>query len=513
MTFRRFEMHHYRHILSRMRLGETDRAIARAGFMGRRKIARFRQSALQHGWLDPALPLPEDAELSRHAQARKDDHLLPSLVEPYSDEVISWIKDGVQGTTIHSALVRKHGFQGSYSSVRRFLAQFKAEHPQLTTILDFEPGDAAQVDFGKGPTIIDVYTGEILSTWAFVMTLAYSRHQYAEIVTDQKVGTWLGCHRRAFEFFNGVPKRLIIDNPKCAIVKACFHDPAVQRSYAEYAEGYGFLISPCPVRDPKKKGRVESGVKYLKRNFFPLREFRTLVDANNQVKQWILGEAGNRIHGTTKQRPLTMFAETERHVLQPLPDRPPECAQWAQAKLHGDCHVRFENCLYSAPFALCGKTLWLKATHSSMRIFHDYQLVACHARLTKPGARSTVDDHLPPNALAYKMRDPQWCLKQARSVGSSCTRLIESLFADRVLDNLRAAQGVIRLGDKYGLERLEAACQRALFFDNPRYGTVKTILKKGLDQQPDQQPLFESLAEVYTGKARFGRHLNTLNIH
>ena len=146
MTFRRFEMHHYRHVLSRMRLGETDRAIARAGLMGRRKIARFRQSALKQGWLDPALPLPEDAELARHVHARKDDHLLPSLVEPYSDEVIACIKDGVQGTTIHSALVRKYGFQGSYSSVRRFQAQFKADHPQLTTILEFEPGDAAQVE-------------------------------------------------------------------------------------------------------------------------------------------------------------------------------------------------------------------------------------------------------------------------------------------------------------------------------------------------------------------------------
>ncbi len=313
MTFRRFEMHHYRQVLSRMRLGETDRAIARTGLMGRHKAAQFRQSALEHGWLDPLLPLPEDAELARHFHTRKDDHLLSSLVEPYSDEVIAWTNDGVQGTT--------------------------------------------------------------------------------------------------------------------------------------------------------------------------------------------------------KQRPLSLFAETERHVLRAMPDRPPECAQWAQAKLHGDCHVRFENCLYSAPFALCGKTLWLKATHSTTRIFHDYQLVACHPRLTKPGTRSTVDDHLPPNASAYKMRDPQWCLKQARSVGSSCTRLTQSLFADRVLDNLRAAQGVIRLGDKYGVERLESACRRALFFDNPRYGTVKTILKKGLDQQPDQQPLFESLAEVYTGKARFGRNLNTLNIH
>jgi transposase len=513
MTFRRFEMHHYRQVLTRMRLGETDRSIARAVIMGRRKVAELRQIALRNNWLDPDLPLPDDKDLAHHLHRRKNDNLQPSLVEPYTDEVLAWRKDGIQGTTIHATLVRKYGFQGSYSSVRRFLAQFKTDHPEVTTILDFDPGDAAQVDFGKGPTIIDVYTGEIISTWFFVMTLAYSRHQYAEIVTDQKIGTWLGCHRRALEFLGGVPRRIIIDNAKCAIVKACFHDPAVQRSYAEYAEGYGFLISPCPVRGPKKKGRVESGVKYLKRSFLPLREFRTLADANSQLKQWILEEAGNRIHGTTKQRPLSMFAETERHLLQPLPHRPPECAQWARVKLHGDCHVRFLNCLYSAPFRLSGNTLWLKATDEVVRIFHDYQLVACHPRLTRPGDRSTVDDHLPPNALAYKMRDPQWCLKQARAVGPCCTRLIQVLFADRVLDNLRAAQGIVRLGDKYGPKRLEAASRRALFYNNPRYGTVKTILKKGLDQLADQPVLFESLADVYTGQARFGRDISLLNIN
>jgi len=511
MSFRRFEMHHYRQVLSRMRLEETDRSIARSGLMGRRKISLLRQIALKQGWLDPAKSLPDDQALAFYLGKRNDDKLLPSLVEPYGDEVLAWRKDGIQGTTIHAALVRKYDFQGSYSSVRRFLTKFKTDHPEMTTILDFDPGEAAQVDFGKGPQIIDVFTGEILSTWFFVMTLCYSRHQYAEFVTDQKVGTWLGCHRRAFEWFSGVPSRLIIDNAKCAIVKACFHDPAVQRSYADYAEGYGFLISPCPVRDPKKKGRVESGVKYIKRRFVPLREFRSLADANNQLRQWILGEAGNRIHGTTRQRPLTLFTETERHLLKPLPDRPPECAQWAQVKLHGDCHVRFANCLYSAPFRLIGKILWLKATGEIVRIFLEYQLVACHPRLTRPGSRSTVEDHLPPNALAYKMRDPQWCLKQARSIGPCCTELIKTLFADKVLDNLRAAQGIIRLGDKYGAQRLEAAARRALFFDNPRYQTVKTILNKGLDQQPDQQSLFGSLAEVYTGKARFGRDISLLS--
>ena len=227
-------------------------------------------------------------------------------------------------------------------------------------MLDFAPAEAGQVDFGKGPDIIDVFTGREIKTWIFVMTLCFSRHMYAEIITDQKVPTWLACHRRAFEFFNGIPHKMIIDNAKCAITRACYRDPEVQRSYGELAEGYGFLISPCPPRDPKKKGRVESGVKYVKKNFVPLRQFRSLTDANQQLKTWLLETAGNRIHGTTRQKPLTMFAETEKLMLQPLPDVPPQLAQWTQVKVHGNCHVQFEKAYYSAPFRLVRQKLWLK---------------------------------------------------------------------------------------------------------------------------------------------------------
>jgi len=143
--------------------------------------------------------------------------------------------------------------------------------PDVPLRLTFKPAEAAQIDFGAGPPITDVYTGEIFKTWFFVMTLCWSRHQYAEFVRDQTVATWLGCHRRAFESFSGVPSRAIIDNAKCAITKACVHEPAVQRAYAECAGGYGFKIDPCPPRDPQKKGIVEAGVKYIKGNFLPLR--------------------------------------------------------------------------------------------------------------------------------------------------------------------------------------------------------------------------------------------------
>lgn len=191
-------------------------------------------------------------------------------------------------------------------------------------------------------------------------------------------------------------------------------------------------------------------------------------------------------------------------MLRPLPDVPPEMAQWTRAKLHGNCHVQFEKSYYSAPFRLVHQTLWIKATDNTVKLYHDLNLAAVHSRLKRPGLKSTVDEHLPPEALAYKMQDSQWCLKQAQAIGPYCCRFVRELFANRVLDNLRAAQGVIGLGKKYGSVRLEAACQRALFFGNLKYRAVKSILVQGLDQLPleGEQTLLPS---AYTTSGRFMR--------
>ena len=506
MANRRFEMHQYRQVIHHMKNGQSDRAIAKSGLMGRLKCAAVRAMALENGWLDQT-PLPDDPKLADFFEGKKvDNPTHVSLTEPHKELIDSWVRQGIRSTTIHRALIEQFGFAGSYSSVRRCVKKIRKANPEASCVLEFEPAEAAQVDFGKGPTITDVFTGEVVKTWIFVMTLCFSRHMYAEVVTDQKVATWLGCHRRALEWFCGVPGKMIIDNAKCAIVKACFREPAVQRSYAEFAEGYGFVISACPPRDPKKKGRVEAGVKYVKGNFVPLRDFRSVADANDQLKRWLLHTAGNRIHGTTHQRPLTLFAETEKSMLKALPDVPVQIATWVEVKLHGNCHLQFEKCYYSAPYRLVHQSLWLKATETTVQIFHRFELVAVHPRLHKPGQRSTIDEHYPPEALAYKMQDPQWCLKQSRQIGPACHRLVRRLFAHRVLDNLRAAQGIISLGKKYGPRRLEAACTRALHYDNAKYRAVKSILHQGLDQSP----LFVAdniiaLAPAYTGAGRFQR--------
>jgi len=505
-------MYELRQVLMRMRLGDSDRALAKAGLIGRPKAKALRQLAEAEGWLEPEQPLPEDAVLAAALPPTRKRSSSISSVEPFRDKVEQWAVRDIPCRTIYQALKREYQYAGSYSSVYRFVQTIKPSQPQATMALDFAVGEAAQVDFGTGPELVDPETGEIFKTHFFLMTLCWSRHQYAEIVLDQKVPTWLECHRHAFEWFGGVPAKVIIDNAKCAITRACARDPVVQRAYAECAEGYGFKIDACPPRQPQKKGRVESGIKYLKRNFLPLRAFRSLTDANQQLQAWILEAAGNRIHGSTHEKPLVRFA-IEQPLLKPLPAVPPELAEWANVKVHRDTHVQFEKCLYSVPFKLIGQTLWLKATPVTVRIYRDHELVAVHARLFRPGSRATLDDHLPPEAIAWKMRDPQWCLRQSEKIGTACHRLIRTLFADRVLDNLRAAQGVIRLIDKYGSARLEAACQRALSYNNPRYGTVKTILAKGLEQHPAAEQAFDTLADSYTGQGRFCRDTQTLLKH
>ena len=497
-------MFEIRQIIQRLRMGESARQIARSQHVGRATVESIHSIALTQDWLDPLGQIPEDTTLATFFKAPRRAPQNVSSVEPFREEILKWHAQGINATTMRRALHQKHGYSGSVHALYRFLNHEVAETPVATIKLEFAVGEMAQVDFGMGPVITERKTGEILKTWIFVCTLAWSRHQYAEIVRNQSIETWLACHRHAFEWFNGVPRKMRIDNLKAAITKACYYEPTVQRSYGELAIGYSFLIDPCPVEDPRKKGRVESGVKYVKNNFVPLRDFHSVAHANEQLRAWVMSEAGNRIHGSTRERPLKLFAETEQALLQALPTMAPECATWGKAKLHPNCHVQFDYCSYSAPFALIGQTLWLEITPHAIRIYRDHELVAIHPRLFKRGDTSSVRDHLPPDAQAYLMRNPQWCLAQAKSIGPACLALVEILFGNRVLDHLRAAQGVIRLRDQYGRRRLEAACARAVSFGAPQYRAVKQILSQGLDQQPD---LIESveLEAPYRGSGRFSR--------
>jgi len=314
-------MFQYRQVLVRLRAGDAVREIARSGLMGRDKLSELRAVAAALGWLDASTDLPDDQTIVAALKPCRRASSTVSSAEPYRAVLKAWLLAGVQGRAIHAALKREHAFTGSYSAVVRMLRQLRGElPPELTVRLSFAPGEAAQVDFGAGPVLMHP-DGQPRRTWG-----------------------------RAFEWFDGVPERVIIDNAKCAIVRACSHDPLVQRAYAECAEGYGFKIDACPPHDPQKKGIVESGVKYVKGNFLPTRSFRNLDDLNAQARQWAMQEAGVRCHGTTREQPLVLYA-LERPLLRRLPAVAPDLGTWHRVKLHRDCHVQHDYAFYSAPLA------------------------------------------------------------------------------------------------------------------------------------------------------------------
>jgi hypothetical protein len=315
------------------------------------------------------------------------------------------------------------------------------------------------------------------------MTLSHSRHQFVRFVFDQSTATWLRCHRLAFEAFNGVVSRVTLDNLKAAIAKAALHDPEVSRSYREFAEHYGFLISPCRPTLARHKGKVESGVRYVKRNFLAGRTFQDIHHANAEVERWVEEVAGVRIHGTTHDRPLARFLDVEQAALLPLPTVPYDMGVWKRAKLHPDCHVVVEYAFYSAPHRLIGQRLWVRATSIEVVIYHDYERIATHRRVM-PGRRSTDPAHYPPHKAAVLLATPIYCREKAGKIGPYVAELVGRLLDDRPLDRLRGVQAILRLADKYGERRLDRACRRALCYEDLRYVTVKRILVNGLETEP-----------------------------
>ncbi len=201
------------------------------------------------------------------------------------------------------------------------------------------------------------------------------------------------------------------------------------------------------------------------------------------MKRWVNTTAGNRTHGTTRERPLERF-EIEREVLQPLPRTPYDLAVWKQVRLHRDCHVVFDNAYYSAPCRLVGQQLLVRGGTQEVQIYaSDYSLVATHTRAQRPGQRTTNLAHLPHHKVAGLILTRDACREQAAQVGQATREVVDQLLDHRPEDRLRTAGRVLRLGDRFGLERLEAASARALRFGDPAYPTIKRILELGLDAE------------------------------
>ena len=413
----------------------------------------------------------------------------PAIGE-HHEYIVEQLKAGVRMSTIHQRLRDERGLAASVASFRRYVAACVPEEARRSQVTVWNPrpseaGEQAQIDYGILGRWLDPVTGKMRTVWAFVMVLACSRHMFVRPVVKMDQRAWTECHVEAFAFFGGVPARLVPDNLKTGVDKPDLYDPKINRSYAELAEHYGCLIDPARAVKPRDKPQVERPMPYVRDSFWRGREFASLEAMQAGAVRWSAEVAGGRacrpLEGAA---PAAVFDAVEREAMRPLPAEPFVLASWARAKVGPDIHAQVNRVLYSVPWRHLGKTADVRITASMVQFFIGGELVKTHPRKMR-GKQTDFADY-PPEKIAFHMRTPQWCRRQAAGIGPSCEYLIGELLTDNALYRLRAAQGVIGLAGKHDPSRLEAACAKAIAAGDPSYRTVRGILAAGAER--DQLP-------------------------
>ncbi len=396
-----------------------------------------------------------------------------TIIDNYKERILKLLEQDLSGIRIHEELV-KDGFRGSYPTIKRYINKIKRKE-NIFIRIHTSPGEEAQVDFGYlGMSKDD--SGKNRKTWIFNMRLSYSRLDYYEKVYDQRVETFIACHIHGFEFFGGVPKYVKIDNLKAAILEANFYEPVYQQMYKNFAAYYSFSPIPCRVASSNDKGKVESGIKFVKNNFFKGRSFNDSTDFDHQLRGWNI-DKNNRIHGTTRKVPYEVFMEEEKSQLSSLPPTRFAISKISARKVYHDCHIYVDYNYYSVPYEYVGKTVDVELTDKFLKVFYGGEQIALHSRITTKGQFSTQISHYP-SFKVFNEKEYQKIYEDKISViGPYSLELFNQVVVRQPKHWTRTIKGILSLKNIYSNEVIEAACKRALSYGITEYQTVKRICK------------------------------------
>jgi transposase len=371
--------------------------------------------------------------------------------------------------------LRQLGYAGGYSILKEFVRQVRPVRKPAYLMLEFAPGECAQVDWGNFGSVAVGSTRRRLSF--FVMVLCHSRLMYVEFTLSEGMEQFLSCHRHAFEFFNGVTQKVVIDNLKVGVLrhpsgqKALFHP-----RYLDLAAHYGFQPLACNVRKGNEKGRVENGVGYVKKNFLNGLDIPSFAAVNPAAIQWRDTIANVRLHGETHRKPTDLFAQ-EKLRLKPLPIMPYDCAVIRPIGANGCCHVSFDTNRYSVPHLYASQKLTLKLYPDQLLLFHYEKLIATHPRSYDRRQKLTNPDHTKELVVQRKKARDQTLLLAFLALSSHAEPYARQL-EDKRLNTLHHIQKIVALSEIYGPEKVARALQDALTFEAYGCEYIANILEQ-----------------------------------
>jgi transposase len=381
-------------------------------------------------------------------------------------------------------LVAEHGFTGSYDSVKRFVRRLEPRTSLPFRRMECGPGEEAQVDFGSGAPVVTP-SGKRRKTNVFRIVLSHSRKGYSEATFTQTTEDFFRCLENAFAHFGGVPRTLVIDNLKAAVAHPDWFDPELTPKVQSFCRHYGTVILPTKPYTPRHKGKIESGIKYVKNNALKARHFASLQEQNRALADWDRTVADTRIHGTTKRQVALLFEQAERAALLPLPLERFACFHEGKRKVNRDGHVEVAKAYYSAPPEYLGREVWVRWDARLVRIFnHRFEQIALHAR-HEQGRFSTRQEHIAKEKISGLERGVSYLLHKLSVVGPFTRQWSEAVVNARGIEGTRVLQGLLALTKKHPCAALEQACEIACSHGCWRLRAVRQLLgRKAAIQEP-----------------------------
>ncbi len=423
-------------------------------------------------WSQPDVALPGTPHSSGRA----------SHCEPLRAVIEAKLELGLSAQRIFQDVVADHGFGGSYSSVKRFVRRVGTSTPLPFRRIEVEAGAEAQVDFGTGGWVIEA--GKRRRTHVLRVTLSHSRKSYSEPVFRQTTENFIRVLENAFRHFGGVPRTLVIDNLKAAVTKADGFDPDLNPKVVAFASHYGTVILPTRPYTPRHKGKVESGIKYIKQNALKGRSFASLAEQRRFLLEWETHVADTRIHGTTRKQVRRMF-EMERPALQPLPLESFPFYEEGRRKVHQDGHVEIARSYYSVPPEYLAREVWVRWNNRLVRIFNQrFEQIAIHTRVP-PGRFDTHWSHIADEKISAVERGAEHLLAKAARIGPDAAAWGKAMLEARGIQGVRVLQGLVALSRKHPAHLIDRASQTALETGQFRLRALRALIDKHRGESPD----------------------------